>query len=182
MMTNHDMYAIALCTYRFGNCVLYPVHEQSFICDAIYTPGVDHIYVSYQRTGGDLGRYLDNLRLFAGLITAIFQDECQAPAERILCQYYMPPCGNSTTFEPPKSVCMETCNYLRESCPNEWSGMELYFEDNAFSVVHGTTFINCSNTGEYLNPLPHCCSDVGISIGMYIYMHVYPALCYCAYN
>ena len=119
---------------------------------------------------GNIDRYLDNLRLFAGLITGIFRDECQAPAEKLLCQYYLPPCGNSTTFETPKSVCKDTCNYLRENCPNEWNVVEPFFEQSELSMVHGTTFINCSDTGEYLNPLPHCCSDLGIDIRMYTHV------------
>ena len=143
------------------------------MCDTFYTPGVDHIYVSYQRTGGNIDRYLEELSEFAGLLTRIF-DECHDSADKILCQYYLPPCGNSTTFEPPKSVCMETCNYLRESCPNQWNNVESFFKQNYRSMVHGTTFINCSDTGEYLNPLPHCCSALGID--MRTYKHVCPVV------
>ena len=99
----------------------------------------------------------------------MFQDNCRDPALQVLCHYYFPPCGNSTIFEPPTSVCMEACNYLQDICPNEWREVVAYFDEND-SIVrsYGATFINCSNTGEYLDPLPYCCSDVGIDIRMFI--------------
>ena len=161
-------YHICLCTFRFGNCVPYQARDQSIPCDTLYTPGVDHVFVSYQRTSGNIDTYLDTIQIALGVIrlfSAILQDKCYDPSVRILCQYYLPPCGNSTTFQPPASVCMETCNYLREICPNEWNDVISYMEENE-SLIRGLglSFINCSNTGEYLNPLPHCCSDVGVDI------------------
>ena len=160
------MHDIALCACRFGNCVTYEAREPSIACDAIYTPGVDYIYVSYQRTGGSLDTYLDILEQVAGLVIALFRDECRDLAIRIVCHYFLPPCGNSTTFKPPTSVCMETCNYLRETCPNAWNAALAYIERNEDEArAYGATF-NCSDTGEYLNPLPHCCSNLGIDICM----------------
>ena len=141
--------------------------EPSIACDAIYTPGVDYIYVSYQRTGGDLDTYRNIIEVAAGLLIALFRDECRDLAIRILCHYFLPPCGNSTTFKPPTSVCMETCNNLRETCPNEWNLALAYFEENENDArSNGATFINCSDTGEYINPLPHCCSNLGIDTCM----------------
>ena len=127
--------------------------------------------MSYQRTGGSLDTYRDIIEQAAGLLFALFRDECQDLALRILCHYFLPPCGNSTTFKPPTSVCMETCNYMQETCPNEWNLVLAYFEEVDISARnHGATFINCSDTGQYLNPLPHCCSNLGIAICMYIIM------------
>ena len=156
-----------MCLYRFGNCVPYENSDQGIPCGDIYTPGVDHIYVSYRRTGGNIDSYLRVLTESAGLLFAVFQDECHDPATRILCHYYLPPCGNSTIFEPPTSVCMETCNYLRQLCPSVWDDVLAFFEENISIVsTYGTSFINCSNTGEFLDPLPYCCSDAGVDIRM----------------
>ena len=153
--------------YRFGNCAPYEADEESLSCDALYTPGVDYIYLSYRRLGGDILSYRQAITASAKLLLFKFRDECRDPALRILCHYYFPPCGNSTVFEPPTSVCMETCNYLREICPNQWNDVEAHFEENHSTVSsYGATFINCSNTGEYLDPLPYCCSDVGVDIRM----------------
>ena len=153
--------------YRFGNCVPYNVSEGSNPCDALYTPGVDYVYLSYRRLGGKILSYREAIAQSANLLFFKFQDECRDPALRILCHYYFPPCGNSTVFDPPTSVCMETCNYLRELCPNEWNDVETRFEEYHNIVSsYGAAFINCSNTGEYLNPLSYCCSDVGVDIRM----------------
>lgn len=167
MLTNDGIHTIHLCAYRFGSCVPYPARDQSIPCDALYTPGVDHIFVSYRRTGGNIDRYLDRIEVTAGLVLAVFRDECQDAAVRVLCQFFLPPCGNSTIFEPPTSVCMEACNYLRDTCPTEWDQVIAIFEENDSEIrPYGANFINCRNTGEYLNPLPHCCSDVGVDICM----------------
>ena len=169
---------ITVCFYRFGNCVPYETNERSIPCDAIYTPDIDHTYISYRRQKGNILSYRQAIAVPAGLLLDKFRDECHDPALRILCHYYFPPCGNSTVFEPPTSVCMETCNYLRELCPNEWNDIVAYFEENDATIrSYGATFINCSNTGEYLNPLPHCCSDVGIDIRMFN-----TACCYSTYR
>ena len=148
--------------------------EVSIPCDAIYTPGVDHIYVSYQRTGGNLSVYRDIIEPYAALVLDVFRGECHDLAIRVLCHYYLPPCGNSTTFEPPNSVCMESCNYLQETCLSQWNQVAAFFEENSsLARRYGVTFINCSNTGEYLNPLPHCCSDLGIDIRTYVLLCCY---------
>ena len=166
--------------YRFGNCVPYEVHEQTIPCDAFYTPGVDHIYVSYQRLGGDFDRYINVIEQSASLFLAVFQDECRDPAIQVLCHFFLPPCGNSTVFEPPTSVCKEACNYLREICPSEWEQVVAHFEANDdWLAPNGLHFINCSNTGEYLDPLPYCCSDVGVDIRMFssfVHMNAYSVL------
>ena len=158
---------ICLCAHRFGNCVPYQTNEQSIGCDTLYTPGVDHIYVSYQRTGGNLNRYIDIIEDAADLLIGVFPEKCRDSAIRVLCHYYLPPCGNSTMFEPPTSVCMEACNYLQEMCPNEWEYVVSYFEQSdTRHGAYGANFINCRNTGVYLDPLPHCCSYVGLDICM----------------
>jgi len=158
---------ICLCAHRFGNCVPYQTHEQTIGCDALYTPGVDYIYVSYQRTGGNLDRFLDYIEDAANFVLNVFQAECYNPALRVLCHYYLPPCGNSTTFEPPTSVCTEVCSDLKEMCRDGWEFVVSTLEEGDLRLkAHGATFINCSNTGEYLDPLPHCCSDVGIGMRM----------------
>ena len=152
--------------YRFGNCVPFKIRERGTPCDDFYTPEVDHVYISDRRTGGNIDKYLDFIELSDVIIDTI-PDKCVYIALKVLCHYYLPPCGNSTFFEPPTSVCMEPCNHLAEICPLEWERLVAFFEHEDISLKkNGLTLINCSNTGEYLD-LPHCCSDVGVDIGKF---------------
>ena len=152
------------CAYRFGNCVPFTLGERENICDGFYTPGVDYVYIPYRRQNGiysELIAVAENAAIIRGGIP----DRCLDPAIRVFCHYYLPPCGNTTLFEPPTSVCMEVCNYLRDLCPLEWERVVAFFEESdATFRPEGLTFINCSNTGEYLDPLPYCCSDTGVDI------------------
>ena len=162
---------ICLFTYSFGSCVPYKIREEGGTpCDVVYTAGVDYFYLSNRRTDGDIDRYLDLVE-DSELITNVVPEKCFDPALRILCHFYFPPCGNSTIFQSPTSVCIEFCNYLQETCPFEWEIVIGYFEENDFWLRPiGLTFINCSNTGEYLDPLPYCCSDVGLQIRMFSFI------------
>ena len=95
------------------------------------------------------------------MLPIVVESKCVDPFKRVFCHFLLPPCGNSTVFELPTSVCMETCKNVQELCSLEWEEILTYFEENYnFLRPRGLTFINCNNTGEYLNPLPHCCSDM----------------------
>ena len=90
-------------------------------------------------------------------------DRCYDAARRIICHFYLPPCGNSTLFELPTSVCKETCYTVQDMCGEEWENVVSMFEQNRLSIEpEGTTFIECEDTGKHLNPLPYNCSDLGI--------------------
>ena len=120
------------------------------------------MFIPYNRAGGDLEYFLS----FVGdteLALSFVPEICRDETKLVLCHYFLPPCGNSTVFEPPTSVCEDTCNYLRSLCPNEWILAREYFEARPPLVRNGFTMINCSNTGEYLPP-SHCCEDLGIKI------------------
>lgn len=121
--------------------------------------------MTYRKLGGSVDSYFDFIEQTVGPQFAVFQDECYDPALRILRHYFLPPCGNSTVLEPPTSVCMETCNYLQNICPSEWNKVVTHFDELEPKLRRfGATFINCSDTGKYLNPLPYCCSNVGIGM------------------
>ena len=149
---------------RFGNCVPFKIIGEGSPCDPLYTPGVDYIYVSNRRTNGDYDRYIEIVD-DSRLILNIIPEECVDVAFKVLCHFFLPPCGNSTHFEPPTSVCSESCNYLRSVCPDAWDRIVAHFRDNDFWLRPlGLTYINCSHSGEFIYPLPHCCSDVGVEI------------------
>lgn len=146
--------------YRFGKCVPYKTREKGNQCDFLYTPDVDNVYVSFQRENETFDDYIDFVES-AGLLPIVLPRKCIDPFMRVFCHFLLPPCGNSTVLELPTSVCMESCKYVQEICPLEWEKLLAHFEPNEpFLRRNGVTLFNCSNTGEYLNPLPHCCSDV----------------------
>ena len=154
--------------YRYGNCV--PYNSSSLTpCDDLYIQDVDHVFIPYNRGGGDLEYFLS----FVGdaeLVFSFAPEICRDEAKAIICPYFLPPCGNSTVFEPPTSICEATCNYLRSLCPNEWEKVSQFMETQLFLTKNGFTMINCSNTGEYLPP-SHCCEDLGIEIRKCIAVH-----------
>ena len=89
---------------------------------------------------------------------------------RILCHYFLPTCGNVTSFEPPTSVCDYVCKYLESVCPQVIDEIRIYFETNEKKLApRGLTMINCSNTGEYLPPNQHCCTNLDIEIRKFFY-------------
>ena len=85
---------------------------------------------------------------------------CQDLIRRVLCLYYYPPCGFNGTFIAPVSICPEECSYVQHQCENTWK--ELVSILRISNPDDG--FINCSNPGQILDPLPHCCVDAGITM------------------
>ena len=122
------------------------------------------VYLSSRRLGGNFQLYLsffDDTQVFFNFIPEV----CINEARKILCHYYLPTCGNSTTFEPPTSVCRDVCEYLWSLCPEVYEEFSRFFESNELRLSPiGLTMINCSNTGDYINPLHHCCTDLDIAI------------------
>ena len=166
----HHVLPFPCCTYRHGNCVPFKIHEQGTPCDVFFTPGVDYVYIPYQRGGGNLDRYLNYIEIVGQLISSI-SHRCLEPASKVLCHYYLPPCGNSSVFEPPTSVCAEECKYVAETCSTVWEQLTTFIETyKNIGQRYGLTTLNCSNTGEYLffESYSVCCSDVGIDIRMFM--------------
>ena len=122
-----------------------------------------YIPLTRGKARGDLESYL---RFFmdTDLAFNLAPERCIKEARLILCHFALPPCGNVTVFEPPTSVCEDVCNYLRSLCPEEFLQVSEYFRIRTDLARYGLTMINCSNTGEYLEPLEHCCSDLTIKI------------------
>ena len=57
----------------------------------------------------------------------------------------------------PVSICPEECVYVQNECTDAWNQLT-----SLVSINLG--FINCSNPGQMLDPLPHCCVDAGITM------------------
>ena len=166
---NHD---------RYGFCVPFYPDDNPTVCDNVYEPGIDYVYVPYTRSGGKYGTLIGDMAQFGPLF---FQSlaTCDLPVDQLLCHYYLPPCGNVTHYEPPTAVCPEVCTIFVEQCPNEWAAVVQYFKQSGQVVIEsGLQFINCSSPGQYLAPLPHCCTDAGLNISKYIGMSLLHAHCH----
>ena len=123
------------------------------------------MFVPFRRALGNitlLNQIVTNVNVLVNLIS----DACREPARKIVCYFYYPPCGNSTMFDPPKEVCSDTCVFIRdELCPMEWELASRHFNSIIeFITNFGLNFIDCNNTGAFIDPLPHCCSNAGIEI------------------
>ena len=162
---------------RYGRC--FPYETSSTPCDELYTEGETYVFLLSRRAGGNFNLYLAVFQNSQPYID-IFPPECIDKARKIFCHYYLPTCGNSTVFEPPTSVCEDVCEHLRNLCPDQFQQLALHLNLNAelFSPF-GLTMIDCMNTGDYISPLQHCCSDLDIEIRestihelSYIMMHI----------
>lgn len=168
------------CTYRSGNCVPFKIRERGSPCDVLYTPGVDYVYVSYRR-GGNLDDILYYIEL-VGLFISSLPFQCVELSRKVLCHYYLPPCGNSSMFEPPTSVCAEECSYVAETCPTEWAQLRTFIETYKDTGRRfGLTPLYCNNTAEYLHFESYsvCCSDVGIDIRTFTQRRICHSIVIC---
>ena len=139
--------------------------ETKNVCDKFYTPGVDFVYVPSDRLNGNIHNLLDSLNR----VTLLIENAIEGciPALQVFCHVSLPPCGDLSIFEPPTSVCEEVCRYIVRLCPEQWQEMmDLIEVSRRTGSGTGLSLINCSNTGEHLEPLPHCCSYAGVEIRM----------------
>ena len=77
---------------------------------------------------------------------------CHQQLSKIVCNHYLPLCGENNSIYAPKSICPEECSVVMGKCPTEWGKMGLQYMN----------FINCNDTSSLLYPLPNCCTDAGI--------------------
>ena len=143
---------------RYGHCVPFWKYEKESFCDEFYTPGVDYIYFPNTRIGG---QYSEVMQIIVNYILNLVLDsleKCHDVARQAICHYYLPPCGNSSVFELPTSVCMETCKILQETCGEEFEIVNATFQQNSIVIEVGIDFIDCEDPGKPLSPLPYNCT------------------------
>ena len=123
---------------------------------------VDYVYVPNTRHRGRYSRLRTDIAAYGELLLAGL-DNCNV-ARRVICHFYLPPCGNSTHFELPTSVCKDTCHQVEKMCEREWESVVAVFKQNRIALEReGMTFIECEDPGRHLNPIPYQCSDLNIS-------------------
>jgi len=71
------------------------------------------VYLPIGRAGGSIN-ILNSLAADTNVIINLIDEPCREVAREVVCYFYYPPCGNSTTFEPPISVCQDECAYVND--------------------------------------------------------------------
>ena len=84
----------------------------------------------------------------------LLTEYCREQVYKIICNYYLIPCGNKSSKHPPISICPEECSIVEQACPSAWKSLTLGLRDYGF--------INCNDTSSNLLPLPNCCTGVGV--------------------
>ena len=76
---------------------------------------------------------------------------CRDKIYRIICNYYLSPCGTEIL---PSSICPEDCSAVQTECPAAWEAAQLGLKEY--------NFISCDDISAFLFPLPICCTRVGL--------------------
>ena len=142
--------------FSFGKCDTYKF--QTDVCNSALRVGLDNVYISNRLRGNQssISANLNNLILAMEDIITTHDKECVEQVYRVICHYYLPPCGNITYTQSPSSLCQEECVHVEESCQATWQAAELVFTD--------PPFIDCEDTSQLLSPLPNCCTGAGIEL------------------
>ena len=150
----------------YGTCVPFYSTEPT-ICDEYYKPGIDYVYVPINRRDGQYSKLIKDVIEYGDTILQYFK-VCSEEARKILCYHYLPPCGNSTLFQPPAAVCSKYCKQFTEKCDKEWSDIiESIGPLNLVLASEGLEIFDCDSPGNHLDTLPYCCTDAGLNFCEY---------------
>ena len=148
------------CSCRYGSCVPY---QPIPICDEFYEP-YDYVYIPSNRSDGSLSELIKHITDYGDLLL-IRLKHCREIALRVLCHYYLPPCGRGKQFQPPTAVCSEQCRAISQQCPEGWADLtEKLRVGTEVTGIDGYELIDCDYPGNNLAQLPHCCSELNINI------------------
>ena len=149
-----------------GRCCPYlPSSNDRFsMCDTMFTPGVDYVYVPYSRLEGDQGE----LRGVAESATTILKllsasnPKCSEAVSKALCIHWYLPCGLNGSLHVPQFLCPDTCHYLTDVvCRTLWPRVV-----RDLNMIHLEIDLpDCSNTSMVISSLDlseDCCSTGGV--------------------
>ena len=141
--------------YSYGECSLYI--SKTTACDYMLNSGIDYVYASFKLGSQSTISHLLNeaVKNVEQLIDKRDEDQCIKQVFRVLCHFYLPPCGNSTHPVPPSFICQEECQMVQEMCKKTWTFFDVVLRDKS---------IDCSDTSRLLFPVSHCCSDAGLDL------------------
>ena len=143
------------CYTRVGVCEAY--RGGIDVCEGVLTAGADFVFIT--KNHGSQGNVSDFLKKKVPISLLTRNDDesfCFNLIQRVICHYYLIPCGTIGTRLPPSSICQEECSEVQSSCPAGWQTVQLGLKDYQF--------ISCDNTAASLYPLPNCCTGAGIAL------------------
>ena len=124
------------------------------MCNEELTPLLNYVFIlNMYGSQEDIAQILQSTLPHSAISEA--DDYCRKQIYRILCNYYLIPCGNMTSKHPPSSICREQCAIVQEACSSLWEAVTLALNAHL-------PFINCNDTSSSLIPLPNCCTGVGV--------------------
>ena len=136
--------------------------SRTAVCDGVVRLGIDHVFARSRLGDQNTITQLINKNMQAvEALLAGHNEACLKQVYRVLCHFYLPPCGNATDPVPPSSICQEDCQMVQEKCPHTWDIILV-----AFSGVD--PIIDCNDTSRLLFPVPHCCTDAGLGLGLHL--------------
>ena len=168
-----DVFFSILSLHKFsinGRCEPYYVRNPGkSICDGIYDPGVDYVYIPKRRLGGSqylLRQFAEKVQNFISSIPA----RCKDIALRLLCIHYYLPCGTNGTIHVPLPMCPDVCWYMSKSlCSDMWRFTAGFLISDQIELQYrydeGIKLPFCDNTDkmiDYLNLTSDCCSNGGV--------------------
>ena len=123
-------------------------------CESVYESGTDYVYIKKS------SEFFQTLNEIWRIEKKLQEDStfCMNSTIRMICHHYLPPCGNSTHFEPPTAVCSDACLLQSQMCHTHWSDFEKEISNPP----------NCSHLE---NALPLCWSDQEISTSKFSTQH-----------
>ena len=142
--------------YRFGYCE--PYSGSCELCNEIFRESIDYVFIAaVHGSQQNITSFIDN-EIPPYLKSTSFEegDECYKNMLRVICNYYLIPCGTESLQVPPYSICSEDCFAVERHCPGTWRTVKHSLENY--------NFISCQNTSNFIFPLPSCCTSVGIEL------------------
>ena len=136
------------------------------MCDGVLTEDIDKVFIAaIHGSQKNVSNFLEQ-----NVLTALILDNggniCRDKIYRIICKYYLSPCGIASSQLPPYSICPEDCSAVQTECPAAWEAAQIGLKD-----YH---FISCEDTSAFLFPLPSCCTGIGLrEKGAHVLVHVH---------
>ena len=139
----------------YGHCSVYT--SETTICNNVLRSGIDYVYAKSKLGNQDaISNLLNEKTKNLKSLISDHTEDCVKQVFRVFCHFYLPPCGNSTHPLPPSSICQEKCHMVQNNCIKTWVALLLAFKDI-------NPIIQCNDTSRLLFPVPHCCTDAGLS-------------------
>ena len=159
-----------LCIIRQnGKCEPYlgPSDNITILCDSVYTPGVDYVYIPSQRAFGQQNQIRFFISEATAYLTFISDKLCLESLTKGLCVHYYLPCGLNSSIHVPEFLCADACRYLADDvCQGIWQNAVVQLQ--LVSTAAEELDLNlplCDNPSlsiAFLNLSSDCCSDGGL--------------------